>query len=84
MIAACNEFHHPSSYFCHQTEGPLVESSHRNISFDFTDLHPYTLYHIYIACSRTSQRDDRVQFIGPFSAMTMEEGMMVIYSYSYY
>lgn len=85
MIVACNVFHHPSSYFCHQTIGPLVKTSHYDISYDFTNLHPYTLYHIYIACSRSrrSERDDRGQFIGPFSAMTMEEGMMVCYSYSY-
>lgn len=79
MILACNAFHYPSSYFCHQTIGPLVKSSH-----DFTSLRPYTLYHIYIACSKSrDDRDDRGQFIGPFSAMTMEEGMMVFYSYSY-
>ena len=85
MIVACNAFHYPSSYFCPQTIGPLVKSSHHDISHNFTSLRPYTLYHIYIACSRSrDERDDRGQFIGPFSAMTMEEGMVVFYSYSYY
>ncbi|XP_073239312.1 receptor-type tyrosine-protein phosphatase F-like [Porites lutea] len=52
-----------------KTIGPLVKSSH-----DFTSLRPYTLYHIYIACSKSrDDRDDRGHFIGPFSAMTMEE-----------
>jgi len=46
-----------------------------NFRHDFTSLHPYTLHHIYIACSITSSLGSftRGEYIGPFSARTLED-----------
>ena len=66
--------------FCNQSTDFWNRDENRlfNISYNITGLHPYTLYHIYIACSINSvyNNDNFGEFIGPFSARTAEEGMV--------
>ena len=66
--------------FCNQsTDFWTRDPNHLfDIRYDITGLHPYTLYHIYIACSINSVYNtyNLGEFIGPFSARTAEEGMV--------
>lgn len=63
--------------FCNQSTDFVSGDPNRlfDISCDITGLHPYTIYHIYIACTINSYNTDTLgEFIGPFSARTAEEG----------
>ena len=64
--------------FCYQsTDFASIDPDHLfDISYDITGLHPYTIYHIYIACTVNSFYNTRNlgEFVGPFSARTAEEG----------
>lgn len=57
--------------FCGQSTDQVV-----NLSYDITGLHPYTMYHIYIACLIFPAYEEQTigEFIG-LSARTAEEGM---------
>jgi len=68
---------------CLQTTDFVSRDFDRLVNFrhDFTSLHPYTLHHIYIACSITSSLGSftRGEYIGPFSARTLEDGMTIAF-----
>lgn len=64
--------------FCNQSTdfASRVPNHLFDINYDITGLHPYTIYHIYIACTINSFYNtyNLGEFIGPFSARTAEEG----------
>ncbi len=65
--------------FCYQSTDFVNGDSDQlvDLSYDITGLHPYTMYHIYIACAINSayEENTRGEFIA-LSARTVEEGMI--------
>ncbi len=65
--------------FCYQSTDFVNRDYNQqaDLSYDITGLHPYTMYHIYIACAISSayEENTRGEFIA-LSARTVEEGMI--------